>query len=99
MANQATMAMPGSPASPIRRIEIIASAQPSAASSTMAMSNAGPGAARPGFSITSTPTKPTKTAPSFGAVILSPSSGRDSSVRNNGMVKPSAVTVASGMVA
>ena len=36
MANQATIATPDSPASPIRRMEIIASAQASAATSTAA---------------------------------------------------------------
>ena len=52
-----------------------------------------------GFAMSSTPPKPASTAAPRRGPTRSPRSGTESSVRNSGMVKPRAVTVASGKVA
>ena len=97
MPNQATMAILLSPAAPIRRMEIIASAQPTTPTSTTATGHSGNAAcASHGRIITSTPASPTSTAARRRQPTTSPNNGTDSRVRNNGMQNPSAVFVASG---
>ena len=83
----------------MRRMVIIDSAQPTAPASTAAVPSALAAPPPPGTDISSTPPKPTSTAAPRRGPTFSPSSGIDSRVRNSGMVKPSAVTVASGSTA
>ena len=78
---------------------IMASAQPSAPSRTTPTASASPSGMPAGLAISSTPPKPASTAAPRRGPTRSPSSGTDSRVRNSGMVKPSAVTVANGRAA
>ena len=97
---QATMVTLRSPAAPMRRMPIIASAQVTTPARTMPT---GPGgSALPdcqGRSISSTPPSPASTALPRRGPTRSPSKGTERIVRNSGMAKPSAVTVASGSTA
>ncbi len=86
-----------SPASPILRMVIIASAQPTEPSRhSVTARPASRIPSPPGRTIITTPRKPTSTARPRRQPTFSFSSGTDSTVRNSGMVKPSAVTVAIG---
>ena len=98
MPNHMTMAALLSPCSPMRRIEIIASAQVTTPDMTISTGTRGSASAPPaqGRTISSTPERPISTARMRCQPTRSPRSGTERMVRKSGIQKPSAVLVASG---